>query len=158
MGYKDLQLKQLKSRACRQYFIYEISMIWYISIRFGICCSTLKSWREFNISKIKRDAEREREREWGGVDKENRNVGGETTFRGRRRSYSLSPVLKTPTSPSGSKTKFFLKNIYRNLVRTSQETYYVSSTKINRLLLFKEKTLFIVGIIRHIQTYSVRRM
>jgi hypothetical protein len=33
--------------------------------------------------------------------------------------------------------------IYTNSVRTSQRTYYVSTTKTNRLMLFRETTLFI---------------
>jgi hypothetical protein len=33
----------------------------------------------------------------------------------------------------------FLQIIYKNSVRTSQETYYVSATETNRLMLFKER-------------------
>jgi hypothetical protein len=36
------------------------------------------------------------------------------------------------------KTEFLLNNIDSNSIRTSQETQYVSTTKPNRLLLFRE--------------------
>jgi hypothetical protein len=45
-----------------------------------------------------------------------------------------------------------------NLVHTSQETHYVSTTKLNRLVLFSVKSLFIVRTIRNIQIRSVGRM
>jgi hypothetical protein len=47
--------------------------------------------------------------------------------------------------------------IYINSVRTSQETHYVSITKANRLMLFRE-IIAVVRIIRNTQTHCVNRM
>jgi hypothetical protein len=47
----------------------------------------------------------------------------------------VDPRLRTPAL----KTEFRLSNIiYKNSVRTSQETHYVSTTNPNRLMLFGE--------------------
>jgi hypothetical protein len=46
--------------------------------------------------------------------------------------------------------------LYKNVVRTSQETHYVSTTETNRLLMFgQKKLLFIVRTIRNAQTHCV---
>jgi hypothetical protein len=44
--------------------------------------------------------------------------------------------------------------IYKNSVRTSQETHYVSATKPNRLMWFGKQSLFIVRTIRNRQIYK----
>jgi hypothetical protein len=47
---------------------------------------------------------------------------------------------------------------YKNSVRTSQETHYVSTKKPNLLMLFREQSLFTVRTIRNTQIQYVRRM
>jgi hypothetical protein len=49
------------------------------------------------------------------------------------------------------KTEFLPNNIYS--IRTSQETHYVSATKPNRLILFGEKSLFIVRSLGNAQVH-----
>jgi hypothetical protein len=51
--------------------------------------------------------------------------------------YGRASQLALPLLLNHLKTEFLL--IYTNSVRTSQETHYVSATKPNRLMLFKEK-------------------
>jgi hypothetical protein len=48
--------------------------------------------------------------------------------------------------------------IYKNSFRTSQETYYISATKLNRSKLFTKNSIFIVRTIRNAHVHSVRRM
>jgi hypothetical protein len=43
-------------------------------------------------------------------------------------------------------------------VRTSQETHYISAKNANRLMLFRQKSLFSVTIIRNTQVHSVGRI
>jgi hypothetical protein len=56
------------------------------------------------------------------------------------------------------KTKCVLYNIYKNSVRTSQKTRYVTTTNPNLLILFREQSRFIVRTIRNTQIHYVRRM
>jgi hypothetical protein len=56
------------------------------------------------------------------------------------------------------KTKCVLHKIYKNSVRTSQETRYVSTTKPNLLILFREQPRFTARTIRNTQIHYVRRM
>jgi hypothetical protein len=51
---------------------------------------------------------------------------------------------------------YFLQT--ENPVRTSQETHYVSITKLNQLMLFREQTLSTVRTIRNTQIHCVDRM
>jgi hypothetical protein len=48
--------------------------------------------------------------------------------------------------------------VYKNSVRTSQEMYYFSATKTNSLMLFMEKSLFILKTIRNTQAHFVERI
>jgi protein gp37 len=50
------------------------------------------------------------------------------------------------------------KQIYKNSVRTPQETYYVSATKPNRLMQFRETLAVIVRNVWNTQIHSVGRM
>jgi hypothetical protein len=43
-----------------------------------------------------------------------------------------------PASTRGLKTEFHLSNVYKNSVRTSQETHYVFATNTKRLMLFRQ--------------------
>jgi hypothetical protein len=52
----------------------------------------------------------------------------------------------------------FFTILYKNSVRTSQETHYVSAAKPNRLMLFGETVLFVVRTIRNTQIHCVGRM
>jgi hypothetical protein len=56
------------------------------------------------------------------------------------------------------KTKCVLQYIYKNSVRTSQETRYVTTTNPNLLILFREQSLFTVRTIRNTRIHYVRRM
>jgi hypothetical protein len=56
------------------------------------------------------------------------------------------------------KTKCVLHNIYKNSVRTSQETRYVTTTNPHLLILFREQSRFTVWTIRNTQIQYVRRM
>jgi hypothetical protein len=49
-----------------------------------------------------------------------------------------SPILLNAAMLNPFKTKCVENNIYKNSVRTSQETHYVSATKNCRLMLFRE--------------------
>jgi hypothetical protein len=53
---------------------------------------------------------------------------------------------------------YFFYTKYKNSVRTSQETHYVSATKPKQLMLFKENSLFVVRNIRNIQTHCVGKI
>jgi hypothetical protein len=46
--------------------------------------------------------------------------------------------------------------LYKDPVRTSQETHYVTATKPNRLMLFRETVAVFMRTIRNTQIYSVR--
>jgi hypothetical protein len=52
----------------------------------------------------------------------------------------------------------FFTSLCTNPGRTSQETFYVSATKPNRLMLFGKQSLFIVRTIRNTQIHCVGRM
>jgi hypothetical protein len=56
------------------------------------------------------------------------------------------------------KTKCVPHNIYKNSVRTSQETRYVTTTNPNLLILVREQSRFSVRTIRNTQIHYVRRM
>jgi hypothetical protein len=55
-------------------------------------------------------------------------------------------------------TQIHFQIIYKNSVRTSQETHYVSATKPNRLMLLGKQSLFTVKTIRNTQIHFVGRM
>jgi hypothetical protein len=51
-----------------------------------------------------------------------------------------------------------VKNVHKNVVRTSQRTHYVSATMINRLMLFRKKTLITVRTTWKIQRHCLGGM
>jgi hypothetical protein len=54
------------------------------------------------------------------------------------------------------KTKCVPHNIYKNSVRTSQETRYVTTTNPNLLILFREQSRFTVRTIRNTDTLCAK--
>jgi hypothetical protein len=99
-------------------------------------------------------------RRFGGGTSVSREVAAWCLYRGRLDTIaaSYSGNICPRTGDSEIFRAFLLQNMYTDPVRTSKETHYVSATKPNRLMLFRETAAVYRENLRNTQIHCVGRM